>query len=113
MQAAGISFIQMLIFIILFFQARRLEALGAVGGIVLDNTLGTSAKSSPMFAMSGDGTDDVNIPLVFLFSGDAEVLLKALDDHPGLEVVLSDFDEKGKESLLILVFRKIWLKLVY
>ncbi|XP_071551477.1 ER degradation-enhancing alpha-mannosidase-like protein 3 [Panulirus ornatus] len=82
-------------------KARRLEALGAVGGIVLDNTPGTSAKSSPMFAMSGDGTDDVNIPLVFLFSGDAEVLLKALDDHPELEVVLSDFAEKdiGKGSV--------------
>ncbi|XP_042222341.1 ER degradation-enhancing alpha-mannosidase-like protein 3 isoform X2 [Homarus americanus] len=75
-------------------KARRLEALGAVGGIVLDNTPGTSAKSSPMFAMSGDGTNDVNIPLVFLFSGDAEILLKALDDQPGLEVVLSDFADK-------------------
>lgn len=77
------------------FQARRLEALGAIGGIVLDNTPGTSATSSPMFAMSGDGTNDVSIPLVFLFSGDAEVLLKALQDNPDLEVVLSDYVEKG------------------
>ena len=76
-------------------QARRLEALGAVGGIVLDNTPGTSAKTSPMFAMSGDGTDDVSIPLVFLFSADAELLLNALDKHPDLEAVLSDFPYKG------------------
>ncbi|XP_069999532.1 ER degradation-enhancing alpha-mannosidase-like protein 3 isoform X1 [Penaeus vannamei] len=75
-------------------KARRLEALGAIGGIVLDNTPGTSATSSPMFAMSGDGTNDVSIPLVFLFSGDAEVLLKALQDNPDLEVVLSDYVEK-------------------
>ncbi|XP_069942665.1 ER degradation-enhancing alpha-mannosidase-like protein 3 isoform X1 [Cherax quadricarinatus] len=82
-------------------KARRLEALGAIGGIVLDNTPETSAKTSPMFAMSGDGTDDVNIPLVFLFSGDAEVLLNALHDQPELEVVLSDFDDKdiGKGSI--------------
>ncbi|XP_037796951.1 ER degradation-enhancing alpha-mannosidase-like protein 3 [Penaeus monodon] len=75
-------------------KARRLEALGAIGGIVLDNTPGTSAASSPMFAMSGDGTNDVSIPLVFLFSGDAEVLLKALQENPDLEVVLSDYVEK-------------------
>lgn len=75
-------------------KARRLEALGAVGGIVLDNTPGTSAKSSPMFAMSGDGTDDVSIPLVFLFSADAEVLLNAVDKNPDLEAVLSDFPYK-------------------
>lgn len=80
-------------------QARRLEALGAVGGIVLDNTPGTSAKSSPMFAMSGDGTDDVSIPLVFLFSADAEVLLNAVDKNPDLEAILSDFPYKGKYDL--------------
>nr|XP_045621161.1 ER degradation-enhancing alpha-mannosidase-like protein 3 [Procambarus clarkii] len=82
-------------------KARRLEALGAIGGIVLDNTPGTSAKSSPMFAMSGDGTDDVNIPLVFLFSGDAEVLLSALREDSALEVVLSDYADKdvGKGSV--------------
>lgn len=48
-----------------------------------------------MFAMSGDGTNDVSIPLVFLFSGDAEVLLKALQENPDLEVILSDYVEKG------------------
>ncbi|XP_042885178.1 ER degradation-enhancing alpha-mannosidase-like protein 3 isoform X2 [Penaeus japonicus] len=80
-------------------KARRLEALGAIGGIVLDNTPGTSAASSPMFAMSGDGTNDVSIPLVFLFSGDAEVLLKALQENPDLEVILSDYVEKGKGSV--------------
>lgn len=75
-------------------KARRLEALGAIGGIVLDNTPGTSAKTSPMFAMSGDGTDDVSIPLVFLFSADAELLLNALDKQSDLEAVLSDFPYK-------------------
>lgn len=65
---------------------------------------GTSAKSSPMFAMSGDGTDDVNIPLVFLFSADAEVLLKALETNPGLEVHLSDYpDDQGKHRWLACV----------
>lgn len=68
---------------------------------MLDNTPGTSAKSSPMFAMSGDGTDDVSIPLVFLFSADAELLLNALDKQPDLEAVLSDFPYKGKSIYCI------------
>ncbi|KAK3866003.1 hypothetical protein Pcinc_028431 [Petrolisthes cinctipes] len=83
-------------------KARRLEALGVVGGIVLDNTPDTSANSSPMFAMSGDGTDDVNIPLVFLFSADAQVLLKALVKNPDLHVLLSDYPHKesiGKSTI--------------
>ncbi|XP_076062740.1 ER degradation enhancer, mannosidase alpha-like 2 isoform X2 [Oratosquilla oratoria] len=74
-------------------KARRIEALGAVGGIVLDNNEGTSAASSPMFAMSGDGADDVNIPLVFLFSADAQILLQALGEGENLEVVLADYRE--------------------
>ncbi|XP_068226665.1 ER degradation-enhancing alpha-mannosidase-like protein 3 isoform X2 [Palaemon carinicauda] len=75
-------------------KARKLKSLGGIGGIVLDNTPGTSASSSPMFAMSGDGNDDVDIPLVFLFAGDAEILLKAIQDNPDLEVVLGDFADK-------------------
>ena len=45
-----------------------IQSLGAVGGIVMDNTPGTAAQSSPLFAMSGDGVDDIKIPMVFLFT---------------------------------------------
>ena len=34
----------------------------------MDNTPGTAAQSSPLFAMSGDGVDDIKIPMVFLFT---------------------------------------------
>ncbi|XP_037074599.1 ER degradation-enhancing alpha-mannosidase-like protein 3, partial [Pollicipes pollicipes] len=71
-------------------KARRVQALGARGGIVVDSTTGTGAESSPMFAMSGDGTDDVTIPLVFLFSAEGEQLRSALRRQPDLEVTLSD-----------------------
>jgi hypothetical protein len=43
-----------------------------------------------MFAMSGDSTDDVNIPVVFLFYQDASQLLQAVNDSPGLEVTVAD-----------------------
>lgn len=43
-----------------------------------------------MFAMSGDGTDDVDIPIVFLFSQDAWQLLQALAHDPAMLVTLGD-----------------------
>ena len=47
---------------------------------MLDNVDGSSAATSPIFAMSGDGkeVDDVTIPVVFLFSMEASELLKAI-----------------------------------
>lgn len=39
-----------------------------------------------MFAMSGDGKDDVTIPVVFLFSVDGVTLKQALEKNPDLEV---------------------------
>lgn len=39
-----------------------------------------------MFAMSGDGKDDVTIPVVFLFTTDKEKLLAALKKEPKLKV---------------------------
>ena len=40
--------------------------------------------------MSGDGTDDVSIPMVFMFSNDAKNLLEDLQNYPKLEVTLLD-----------------------
>nr|CAD7393192.1 unnamed protein product [Timema cristinae] len=72
-------------------KARRIEEAGALAGIVVDNTPGTSAAHSPMFAMSGDGKEPpVNIPLVFLFYQDAWQLLHAARLNPALEVSISD-----------------------
>lgn len=48
-----------------------------------------------MFAMSGDGNDNVSIPLVFLFRADAQVLFDALEENSNLLVALSDY-ETGK-----------------
>jgi hypothetical protein len=43
-----------------------------------------------MFAMSGDGTDDITIPVVFLFYEDASQLLQAVGTNPALEVTVAD-----------------------
>jgi len=71
-------------------KARVVQSLGAVGGIVLDTTEGTAAATSPLFAMSGDGVDDIRIPMVFLFMEEAKKLLEFLKSESDLEVTLEE-----------------------
>jgi len=71
-------------------KARVLQSRGAIGGIVLDSTQGTAAATSPLFAMSGDGVDDIKIPMVFLFMEEASQLLEVLKSDPELEVTLGE-----------------------
>lgn len=47
---------------------------------------GSNADDQPMFAMSGDGIDDVKIPSVFLYTREKTVLMKAITNNPDLEV---------------------------
>ena len=44
----------------------------------MDNTDGTAAASSPLFAMSGDGVDDIKIPMVFLFMKESIKLIEVI-----------------------------------
>lgn len=67
-------------------KARKAQEAGAAAVIVTDNVPGTAAIDQPMFAMSGDGKDDVTIPVVFTFSKEAEILKAALDQNPELDV---------------------------
>lgn len=67
-----------------------MEKAGAKGGIVVDNNKGTTSSNSPLFSMSGDGTDDISIPMVFLFSNDAKELLELLQSAAKIEVVMMD-----------------------
>ena len=85
-------------------KGRVLQSLGAVGGIVLDNTEGTAAATSPLFAMSGDGVDDVQIPMVFLFMEEAKLLMKVLAGEKDLLVTLEEKPEtsdSGNETFLL------------
>lgn len=67
-------------------KARKAQAAGAIGMIIVDDSLNTSSKNQPMFAMSGDGTDDVTIPVVFLFQLEGVTLMEAVVKDPDLEV---------------------------
>uniref|UniRef100_A0A1Q3G2S9 alpha-1,2-Mannosidase n=1 Tax=Culex tarsalis TaxID=7177 RepID=A0A1Q3G2S9_CULTA len=79
-------------------KARRVQVAGAVAAIVYDNTPNTSIDNQQMFAMSGDGRDDVKIPVVFLFTKEAEVLRAAIRANPELEVTLRSARDATDDS---------------
>ncbi|KAG9343451.1 hypothetical protein JZ751_013615, partial [Albula glossodonta] len=61
-------------------KARHIQRAGAIGGIVIGER------------MAGDGrsTDDVTLPLLFLFHKEGNILLEALREYREVEVLLSD-----------------------
>lgn len=83
-------------------KARNLQSKGAIGGIVLDQAQGSSSEVTSLFAMSGDGTNDVTIPMVFLFWTQGRDLFEALNKFP--EVLVELTSKAGK------LIRKMSLK---
>ncbi|XP_058246552.1 ER degradation-enhancing alpha-mannosidase-like protein 3 isoform X2 [Hemibagrus wyckioides] len=83
-------------------KARNIQKAGAIGGIVIDDNEGSSSDTAPLFQMAGDGrsTDDVTLPLLFLFHKEGNILLEALKEHNEVEVLLSEKarDRGGDET---------------
>ncbi|CAL8396104.1 unnamed protein product [Boreogadus saida] len=73
-------------------KARHIQRAGAIGGIVIDDNEGSSSDTAPLFQMAGDGrsTDDVHVPILFLFHKEGNILLRALKEYREVEVLLSD-----------------------
>ncbi|XP_077478409.1 ER degradation-enhancing alpha-mannosidase-like protein 3 [Stigmatopora argus] len=71
-------------------KARWLQEAGAIGVIFIDHREGSSSEETPLFQMVGDGhsTDDITLPLVFLFSREGKVLVEALEEHRNVDVLL-------------------------
>ncbi|PIK47189.1 putative ER degradation-enhancing alpha-mannosidase-like protein 3 isoform X2 [Apostichopus japonicus] len=78
-------------------KARILEKLGALGVIITDNNESSSSDTSATFAMSGDGTDDVNIGVVFLFYKEGKILVDALQNNARVDVVVVDKAKSADE----------------
>ena len=68
-----------------------------------DNNHASSSEHTPLFAMSGDGKNDVQLPMVFLFYKQAEQLLEAMSKNPRLQVYLSHQGLSSGESVTYLV----------
>ncbi|CAL1300944.1 unnamed protein product [Larinioides sclopetarius] len=71
-------------------KARNLQKTGASAAIVIDNVSGSSITKTKMFSMDGHGKDDVTIPMVFLFTEEANILLKAYSEKPDIIVGITD-----------------------
>ncbi|XP_061043527.1 ER degradation-enhancing alpha-mannosidase-like protein 3 isoform X3 [Eubalaena glacialis] len=73
-------------------KARNIQNAGAIGGIVIDDNEGSSSDTAPLFQMAGDGkdTDDITIPMLFLFSKEGSIILDAIREYEEVEVLLSD-----------------------
>ncbi|XP_005071332.1 ER degradation-enhancing alpha-mannosidase-like protein 3 isoform X7 [Mesocricetus auratus] len=82
-------------------KARNIQNAGAIGGIVIDDNEGSSSDTAPLFQMAGDGkdTDDIKIPMLFLFSKEGSIILDAIREHEEVEVLLSD---KARDRAAIL-----------
>lgn len=82
-------------------KARHLQEAGAIGVIFIDHREGTSSAETPLFQMVGDGdsTDDITVPLVFLFSKEGATLTAALQEHHNVDVILLPKEKQlGKEK---------------
>ncbi|CAN9504969.1 unnamed protein product [Ophioblennius macclurei] len=71
-------------------KARWLQGAGAIGVIFIDHREGSNSEETPLFQMVGDGdsTDDITLPLVFLFSREGAVLTAALEEHRNVDVLM-------------------------
>lgn len=73
-------------------KARKLQHAGAVGGIIIDQAQAPSGEQQGFFLMSGDGINDVTIPVVFLFWNPAQSLLEAFTRFPNVVAELTSKD---------------------
>ncbi|XP_017265894.1 ER degradation-enhancing alpha-mannosidase-like protein 3 isoform X1 [Kryptolebias marmoratus] len=77
-------------------KARWLQQAGAIGVIFIDHREGSNSEETPLFQMVGDGdsTEDITLPLVFLFSREGAVLTAALEEHHNVDVLLLPQDRQ-------------------
>lgn len=78
-------------------KAQYMKAAGISLAIIVDNVEGSSHENSPLFAMSDDGQNSVEIPAVFLFHKDAQHLIEAMKRNPEQTVIIGDLQSMKRE----------------
>lgn len=71
--------------------------------LCLDDNEGSSSDTAPLFQMAGDGkdTDDIKIPMLFLFSKEGSIILDAIREYEEVEVLLSDkAKDRGMDKII-------------
>ncbi|VVC96952.1 unnamed protein product [Leptidea sinapis] len=78
-------------------KVRNIQKGGAQLAIILDNIQGTTYETSALFAMSGDGKDDIQIPAVFLFLKESEYLSESMRVNPDIVLVIGELKSMKRE----------------
>lgn len=71
-------------------KVRNMQSAGATLAILLDNIPDSTHENTALFAMSGDGKDDISIPAVFLFTKEGDYLTEVLYENPELTVTVGE-----------------------
>lgn len=71
-------------------KVRHMQAAGVSLAIIIDNIPDSTHESTALFAMSGDGKEDIDIPAVFLFSQEGRILTDAYTAKPDLTVTVGE-----------------------
>lgn len=71
-------------------KVRNMQNAGVSLAIILDNVVDSTHESTALFAMSGDGKDDIEIPAVFLFSQEGRYLTDSFSENPDLMVTVGE-----------------------
>lgn len=78
-------------------KVRNLQAAGVELAIIFDNIADSSYETTAIFAMSGDGQDDIEIPAVFLFSKESTHLYELWKNNDELTVVVGELKSMKRE----------------
>lgn len=70
--------------------------------VLSDHREGSSSAETPLFQMVGDGesTDDITVPLVFLFSKEGATLTAALQEHHNVDILLLPKEKQLGKGIL-------------
>lgn len=71
-------------------KVRNIQNAGARVAIIIDNVPESAIDNTALFAMSGDGKDDIEIPAVFMFSQEGQFLRDSVKEDPGLGVTVGE-----------------------
>jgi hypothetical protein len=77
-------------------KARHLESSQAIGGIIIDHKLSLKSSTGAIFSMSGDGNNNVHIPVVLMFKDEVFQLLYLLSKQPKLIIYIGEKDHLEK-----------------
>ncbi|CAF3510385.1 unnamed protein product [Rotaria sp. Silwood1] len=78
-------------------KARQLEYVQASGGIIIDHNISLKSSNGAIFSMTGDGNNNVHIPIVLMFKDEAFQLLHLLSKQPNLIVYIGE-EKRLQES---------------